>query len=176
MYFCNINIVLTKKTNDMKKIATLWTILAMMMLTMSFTSCTTEDQDIAYYLSGEWQGQLRSADGKRYDITMYFDQDGDNFYATHGYGYEIDHGWWGRNTRIGFDWAVRDGRIFINYYDGTHVIVDYDHLPHSHEPGARFSGFFVDSRTREDLAEFYLVKTGAYYYFSREANTTEETE
>ena len=158
----------------MRKFSTLCTILAMLTLTAVFTSCTDEDQDIAYYLAGEWQGQLRAADDNRYDVTMYFDQENDNYYATHGYGYEIDRGWWGRHSRIGFDWAVRDGNIYINYYDGTRVVVDYDQLPHSYDPGTRFSGYFVDYRTGEDLAEFYLVKTGARY--ARETGPVNEDE
>ena len=127
------------------------------MMSLSLVSCWDDDETIAFYLDGEWQGELLAADGQRYDVTMFFDQN-KNYYASSGTGYEIDRGWWGRNTRMAFDWRVSNGNIFITYADRTRVIVDYDRLPRSSMRGERFYGYFVDWNTDETLAEFTLVK------------------
>lgn len=141
----------------MKKIAVLWAVMLAAMMSFSLTSCMDGDEEIAYYLDGEWEGTLYSSDGVRYDVTMYFDQY-KNYYATSGTGYEVDRGWWGRNSRMAFDWRVSNGCIYITYADRTRVIVDYDVLPRSSMRGEVFSGYFVDWDTDMTLAEFTLRK------------------
>ena len=127
------------------------------LVSFSFVSCWDDDETIAYYLDGEWRGTIYAMDDQRYDVTIFFDQY-KNYYATSGTGYEIDRGWWGRNSRMAFNWYVKNSNIYIEYADRTRVIVDYDQLPHSSSPGERFWGYFVDWDTDETLAEFDLVK------------------
>ncbi|MBQ8046746.1 MAG: hypothetical protein IJ196_02315 [Prevotella sp.] len=142
----------------MKKMYNLMMMLMAGIMTMSLSSCYDEDEAIAYHLAGQWDGMITDMRGRRFDVTMYFDQHNNSIYANYGTGYEIDRGWQGRTSHIGFDWKVRDGEIYINYYDGTRVVVDYDNLPYNNRVGTRFTGYFVDWDTGETLAEFYLIR------------------
>lgn len=141
----------------MKRLFTLITLLMAAVTTATLTSCE-EDAGLAYYLAGEWRGQIISMAGDKYDVTMYFDQENNNPYATSGTGYEIDYGWRGHSNRMAFTWAVNSRTIRITYADRTRVVIDYDQLPRNSQPGQRFSGYFVDWDTDETLAEFYLTK------------------
>lgn len=145
----------------MKKLFTLITAVTMMALgSATLTSCN-DDQEIAYYLAGEWQGEITSVmTNERFNVTMFFDQNANDYYSTSGTGYEVDWGWQGRSSRMAFTWYVRNRGIRINYQDRTRVIAEWDQLPYNANPGQRFSGYFVDWDTGETLAEFYLVKMG----------------
>lgn len=141
----------------MKKFSVFFMVVMAAVMSFSFSSCLDDDEAIAYYLDGEWRGTIYSMDDQRYDVTMYFDQY-QNYYATSGTGYEVDRGRWGRNSRMAFNWYVKNGNIYIEYADRTRVIVDYDRLPRSAARGERFWGYFVDWNTDETLAEFDLTK------------------
>lgn len=133
----------------------------LLLCTLTLSSCISEDEQIAYNLEGVWQGEIR--DGRdRYDVTMAFEIDGNDYNGMRGRGYEIDRGWYSRNTEVGFSWVVRGGNIYIVYDDGTRVVVDYDRLPYTSNRGERFAGYFVDWYSNETLAEFYLVKVDSY--------------
>lgn len=139
----------------MKQFKALSTLLLLCM--MIFTSCTTESQDIAYYLNGTWAGYVDDG-GKRYDVNMSFIQDGGNYYATSGYGYENSRWSYLHTLKTRFRWYVEGKRIHLHYDDDVRVIVDYTQLPGSYNRGERFSGYFIDKRTGNELARFYLIK------------------
>lgn len=141
----------------MKRFKTLSAFFLLCMMTLTLASCTTEDQDIAYYLNGTWAGYVDDG-GKRYDVNMTFIQDGGNYYATSGYGYESSTWNYLHTSRARFRWYVERGYIHMYYDDGTRVVVDYTQLPGSYNRGERFSGYFIDEQTGDELALFYLIK------------------
>lgn len=141
----------------MKRFGIFPTFLLFCMMVLTMASCTSDDQDIAYYLNGTWMGYVD--DGKnRYDVNMTFVQDGGNYYATSGYGYEYSQWGYLHSSRTRFRWYVENGYIHMYYDDGTRVVADYNQLPRSYNRGERFSGHFIDEQTGEELALFYLIK------------------
>lgn len=138
---------------QMKKISAS---LFLIVLMMSLSSCTSEDQDIAYYLNGDWAGYV--VDGsKEYSVNMTFIQENGNYYATSGYGYEYSSWGYFHATRTRFQWFVENGNIYLYYEDGTRIIVDYDRLPGSSRD-ERFSGYFIEERSGTELARFNLIR------------------
>ena len=80
----------------MKKWYTLWTLLLMAVLSVSFTSCEWDDDDaIAYTLEGTWRGNMYMSsewDGRVYDATyseICFLRD--PYRYSSGTGYWIDY-------------------------------------------------------------------------------------
>ncbi len=142
----------------MKKKSTLFTLVFISILSLCFTSCQTDEQQLASYLDGIWEGNITN-DKDRWDVTMEFVQE--NPYSRSGYGYEEDHGWRnGSYTRVRFTWAVDLSRrlILLRYSDGTNVEVEYDRLPYSDRLSERFTGWMYTDRNSK--ASFYLLKTG----------------
>lgn len=143
----------------MKRISSLLGLLMTVALTLSLSSCQDNDERLAYYLDGIWQGYI--TDGyENYDVTMEFIQRG--FYDSYGYGYEYDTGWSrGRTTRTYFEWFVENRYIYIHYNDmphGTYVVMDYDRLPRTSAEGVTLIGQFVDEYSGAWLADFRLHK------------------
>ncbi len=92
------------------------------MMAFSLTSCD-EDHEIAFELDGTWRGQVESSKGPFYvDIRFY--QSG---FSKHGTGYEVDEEVYGNGySRAKFNWSVDNGCIFMNYDDGSRVVIaDY---------------------------------------------------
>lgn len=140
---------------------------AMVMTSLTFTSCYDEDVETSITLSGDWcgyfgmyyvyvdrHGHETPYDSYKTDISFYPDYD----YATHGYGYEVDY--YGvdspyRKIYHSFDWDIRNGNIYLTYNDEREydtVIRDYrmdEYL---------FTGYFDKGTTR-----FRLEKYGYYY-------------
>jgi len=134
------------------------TMLVMAFLFVGMTSCERDDEDIAWNLSGSWDGTITSyTNGRTYSATINFNQYGN---SNHGDGYEYD-GTWRYATGIGFDWAVENGCIYLDYDDNSHIIMDYDYMPSGYE-GDVLKGYFIDYETGERLAYFYLEKINNY--------------
>lgn len=137
--------------------------LLLIVTALTFISCQDDDEQLAYYLDGVWEGMIEDGQ-QRYDTTFKFYQEG-GIYSSHGYGEEYDSGWRAGTSYVGFDWSIRNGDIAIVYrnnpnYEIHNVYIDYDQLPASGNIGARFSGYMVDARSGQRVASFYLIKTG----------------
>ena len=105
----------------MKRFTTTWTLVLMAVLSFSLMSCQDDDERLAYYLDGVWQGNI-TTDSQDYSTTIEFFQDG--YYATSGYGYETSKGWsYGHTTRTYFEWWVQDRTIILHYSDSHRYIV-----------------------------------------------------
>lgn len=108
----------------MKKLTSFLTFAIVAILSFSFTSCD-EDHEIAIELNGTWNGTI-SADRDDYYVDIRFNQSG---FTRHGWGYEYDEPMgYGRGTYSRFNWRVDDGNIYLNYDDGSHVVISDYHL------------------------------------------------
>ena len=117
----------------MKKNLTSAIVMMMAMLTtmFTFTSCETDDEVIADYLTyGNWEGYLGTyyenrwgeyvQDGEFHTVWRFIPSAYDRYgYATSGYGDEVDYSTRRRNdyARCSFRWEVRNGNIYIEYDD-----------------------------------------------------------
>ena len=123
----------------MKKLYTTLMMAMMAMMTLSFTSCET-DEEIAYDLEGTWRGNMSIADayGESYvDSEITFLRypnsytEGNGLWADY-YGprdYEVYH----------FEWYVDFGTIYIRFSDGARVEIRNYSLSSN-----RFRGRFWD--------------------------------
>lgn len=105
--------------------------MAMLMTMFTFTSCETDDEVIADYLTyGNWEGYLGTyyenrwgeyvQDGEFHTVWRFIPSAYDRYgYATSGYGDEVDYSTRRRNdyARCSFRWEVRNGNIYIEYDD-----------------------------------------------------------
>ena len=137
---------MTKKLN-MRLMMALFAIL-------SLTACD-KDHEMAYYLDGIWNGQIRD-NRDTYAGTMEFIQD--NGFSRSGYGYEEDCSWTGHLSRAKFNWTVRDQCIYLRYNDGTSYVMECNYFPRYAREGENFSGIIYHERTKENIADFYLYK------------------
>lgn len=133
----------------MKKLTSIFTLALIAIMSFSLTSCD-EDQQIALELDGTWRGEVQSNKGPFYvDIRFY--QSG---FSTHGSGYEYDepvYGYGGDYAR--FSWSVNDGFIYLDYNDGSHVVIaDYSLR------NGQLSGYLQNARNGWDLGHIHLVK------------------
>ena len=128
-----------RKGTVMKKLYTTLMMAMMAMMTLSFTSCET-DEEIAYDLEGTWVGNMSIADdwGESYvesEITFLrypsSYTDGNGLWADY-YGprdYEVYR----------FEWYVEYGTIYIRFEDGARVEIRNYSLNSN-----RFRGSFWD--------------------------------
>lgn len=160
----------------MKKVFSLFSIIAMAGLCLMFTSCTDDDTEKAIYLSGEWQGtwnmyyiyEYPNGYKERYDsydtdIVFYPDRD----YATHGYGYQVDWYREGPFERLSykFYWDINNGVIHLTYpgYHDYDADIYYYHLDYDYFRG-RFSIEGEEFRLRK-LVDFYWYDYYPYDYY-----------
>lgn len=139
----------------MKKLSTLLTIALLSMMAFSLTSCD-EDHEIALELDGTWRGQIQSNKGP-FNVDIRFKQDG---FSRHGVGYEYDEPVYGRGEDYAeFDWSVSNGNIYMNYDDGSRVVIaDYTLR------GGQLSGYLQNARNGWDLGYIHLVKLSSNNY------------
>ncbi len=151
----------------MKKICTWIVCLLATMTTMTFSSCTVdEDTHEAMMLSGQWTGdfgmfyeiQDRWGNWHRfdsYDTDLVFYPDYD--YATHGTGKQVDY------YREGpyayqyyyFDWSVRNGVVYLTYpYDPELNTAIYNYSMNHDYFSGRFDGSSSTFRLRK-LVDYY---------------------
>ena len=161
----------------MKRIFTYTKMLFVALIATAGLCSCDEDDMIAYDLNGIWQGNIASSYYTHrygmvtdyYDTEIMFDQRG--AWGSGGTGYEIDRDRYGRYTKVFFDWSVRNGKIYISFEDGAHVIIR-DFETYRMSGIMRFRGYFDDYQTGEQIAEFSLMKIESpndYYdrYYSR---------
>lgn len=147
----------------MKKISTVLSMILISVMVLSFSSCDSDDVDEAYNLNGYWKGQITgnyytdrygNEGATYYDSEISFSQDGD--FSNGGTGYEMDYNQDDENdnTYSEFDWAVRNGNIYISYADGYDVII-YDYELYD----GYFRGSMENAKNGNHLADFNLIKT-----------------
>lgn len=131
-------------------------------MTLTVTSC--EDDEIARTLDGIWEGEVATeyftyrnytADYQYVDIHFYTDP---SHYAS-GTGVEYDYQSNHYYTKCEFTFSVKSGRIYLNYEDGTRVVIRNYTLKDN-----RFSGDFIDYDTGEYLATFNFYKVSDWRY------------
>lgn len=150
----------------MKRLDTYFTMIAIAMLSFTFTSCDIDDEAISYDLEGVWEGEIISGTYNRYgDYSESYTDVQIEFYENpyeyaKGGGREIDFDYYGRPTDIvRFNYAVRNGIIYMDYYDGSKVEIRRWNMW-----GDRFEGDFHDYRTGEYLASFRLYRVDSWGY------------
>ena len=160
----------------MKKLSAFLPMSLVVLLTMTVTSCQSDDEKLAYYLDGVWSGNILSG-SRTYDATIEFVQN--DYYSDYGYGYEYDSGWqYGRITKTYFKWWVRNGNIYLEYEDapGRYIVLRYNYLPTSNSLYVTMNGYFVDYDSGEPIAEFRLKKVLNHDGGYAKENKTVETE
>ena len=130
-------------------------LMTVMLAILSLTACD-KDHQMAYYLDGVWNGEIRD-NYDTYLVTMEFVQS--NNFSRSGYGYEEDCKWNGHVSRVRFDWSVRDQCIYLHYSDGTYYVMECDYFPRYARKGESFRGRIYNERTKVDIADFLLRKT-----------------
>lgn len=149
-------------SNNMKKFYNYTAALCMALMTMMLTTSCDDDTALAYDLDGVWQGTIigdyyydrYGTNSNDYSTEIMFRKDG----GHGGTGYEIDRRSGSRHeTKVEFDWNVRNGRIYIDYDDGYHVIIrDYETFWMGSFMHLR--GYFDNYDTGEQMASFDLIK------------------
>lgn len=154
----------------MKKLTTIMMMLLFAATTITFTSCETDDEDIAYSLEGVWKGSIVSGYYNRYgdyresytntQIEFY----NDPYHYASGSGREIDYNRYGWTDVVYFDYTVRNRNIYIDYEDGSSVAI-YNWEMYNDT----FEGEFHDYYTGEWLASFrlYYVSYGWGYGYDK---------
>lgn len=137
-------------------------LIAMAMTMMTMTSC--EDEMISSELQGIWRGEVAEEyfNGRYGHDMMYTEIElqffEDPFSFTKGSGIEVDY--YGRRyTECRFRYEVKNRVIYLDYNDGTHVMIYNWRMRNGH-----FIGDFHDYRTGDFLASFNLYKVADYSY------------
>lgn len=162
----------------MKKIYTLTMKALLLVLTLTtFSSCMTRDEQIAYDLSGEWEGYMGEdyysywgykGTGREYDTIIRFYRKGYSYNrgATSGYGEQVDYDPFNNDYRYReFMWSVANGRIRMTYETGQ-VIYIYDYGINNN----RFTGYMDCGDYKEihfDLYKTSSSKWDSYYGWSQ---------
>lgn len=144
---------------------------ALVALTVMVTLISCRDDEIAEDLAGIWEGEVAQAffvgrytyevDYQAVDIEFYKNP----YRYAKGDGVEYDYSGYDRYNdcyyyyRCSFVYEVKNGSIYIDYADGTHVVIrDYS------LSGTHFSGSFRHYPSERYLADFNFVRVGGYYY------------
>jgi hypothetical protein len=162
----------------MKKIYTYAMMALMSVLTMTtFTGCMTEDEAIAYDLSGEWEGYMGEdyysywgyeGTGREYDTAIRFYRKGYSYSrgATSGYGEQVDYDPYHNDSRYReFLWSVSGGRIRLSYDTGQ-VVYIYDFNINN----SRFTGYMECGNYKEIYFNLYKTtvdRWNTYYDWSQ---------
>lgn len=148
----------------MKKIYTLIT--AMLIASMSITtltSCQNNDEMVASYVDGYWEGDLTTSFysymGNAYIYTQ-IEFVRNNRYGGDGVERDYDKRYQYRDSY--FRWTVEDEYIIIRYDDGTQIYA-YFNGPRHDIDGDVMQGVFRDSRNGRALAEFTLHRISYWY-------------
>ncbi len=114
----------------MKTFTKFWVLMAMAMLTFSFTSCD-DDDEIAYTLEGTWQGNMYVStyyNDRYYDASyteVYFERDPYRYSSGVGYwvDYYNDYYWGGYNyVASHIEWTVNNRTIKIYFVEDNETV------------------------------------------------------
>lgn len=140
----------------MKKFYSFLTIALVAVMSMTFTSCD-EDHEIAFELDGTWEGVVYDRYNEKFYVDFRFYQDG---FSTHGYGYEYDRSRHG-DSYARFNWSVNNGNIYLNYNDGTRVVISNYRLG-----GGYLDGYLQETRSGWTKGDIHLTKVSHNPYDS----------
>lgn len=151
-------------------------LMAAMTMTL-FNSCMTEDEEIAYDLSGEWEGYMGEdyysywgyEGGRNYDTCIRFYRQGSSSYRygdTYGSGEQIDYAPGYGSRYRSFNWEVYRGEIRLSYSTGE-VVYIYDYSIN----GSRFSGYMDCGRSKEIRFELYKTTNFDWDYYHNWSQT-----
>ena len=159
----------------MKKILMLFVMAATM---LSLTSC--DDDKIAQTLDGVWEGQVSTARWNSYQyVDIQFSREG----YSDGYGVEYDYFSSGGYVECPFTYKVTNGRIFMEYEDGSRIAISNYTLTET-----QFSGEFCEwigsYSVGNVIARFDFVKVTSwrhnrysnYYYYIGKSDSTATSE
>lgn len=148
---------------------------------MMMSSCTDEDDQASYYLSGCWAGDMGMyyTDGYwdyyAYKTEIEFIPDYE--YATHGYGRQVDYyreGYY-PTMHYRFYWKVNNGVITLVYPDAPELNVNiFDYYLYDDY----FSGRIGDTPFRlYKIYDFYWDDNWGYddWYWSKPRNTVSDS-
>ena len=133
------------------------------MLSLTFTSCDMDDDDIAYNLDGIWEGEIRGSYYDRYGHGTTYNYARIEFYQNpykyaSGDGREIDFSDRSYYTEVvRFRYTVENGIMYISYEDGTDVRISHYTLYSD-----RFRGEFRDFHNDKYLASFDFVRVNSW--------------
>jgi len=146
------------------KILSLVSLLLTAVATLSLTSCD-KDYEEAAYLDGIWHGRIAQRYySEWYGVGSYEEWETEiQFYhndVTHGgRGRELDYNIYYDTYNLSeFSWTVKYGNIYIQYDDGTDIVIADYSMAHGY-----FTGVFYDPIEREDIATFRLEKLSSWY-------------
>ena len=148
----------------MKKLYTTLMMAMMAMMTLSFTSCES-DEEIARGLEGTWTGNMYIVDDYG-EATTYSEITFTRYssYDTSGVGVWYDYYADGYRSTSHFEWRVDWTNIYILFEDDVEVeIRHYDLRPN------RFTGRFWDG---DSEVSFELERPGGHYYTRGENETS----
>ena len=124
----------------MKKLYTTLMMAMMGMMTLSFTSCET-DEEIAYTLEGTWLGDMTIED---YNGVSYVESEitflKDPYTYSEGTGLWVDYYADGYYTPTHIEWYVKYGNIYIHFVEDNCDV----EIRHYTLTGDRFRGEFYD--------------------------------
>lgn len=147
----------------MKKIFNLVALLGIM--TLMLTSCN-RDERISWTLDGIWEGEVATEyfSHRWQEVVVQYQSVDIEFYADswggRGRGIEYDYTGYDTYYACEFYYEVRNGRIYLDYDDGSRMMIDRDY----YLTNRVFEGNFCDYRTGEFVAsfKFYKVAEGRY--------------
>lgn len=152
-------------------------VLFAMMAILLLSSCNWSHDDdayIAYDITGRWVGQLSEYYYDRFDwrvkgytySTMFEFYQGDRY---GGRGREVDYDHYGNYRTYNFRWTVEYGNIYLNYSDGTELVIDGYFVRNNHLYGKTYNGSLEIDLIRYDYSYDPWVSSADYYYWSRQA-------
>lgn len=159
----------------MKKLYTTLMMAMMAMMTLSFTSCET-DEEIAYTLEGTWTGDMSIEDWKGYsyvssEITFLKDP----YTYSEGSGLWVDYYYGGGYVPTHFNWFVEYGTIYIHFVeDNWDVEIRHYSLSDNHFRGKFYDGdkevrFDLYNTSRRYEGSYDWDRWGSSHYYTRSA-------
>lgn len=144
-----------------KKINSIFVALVALVMTMSMTGCSTDDDGYAAYLfEGYWEGRMGSVfyDELGYGTDYYYSQlDIVRTDEYGGYGQERDYYNSYSYTATNFEWEARDGYIYFYYDFRRPVVLNFG------GSGDRIYGQVFDPGTYEQIGNFDLRRINTWY-------------
>ena len=154
------------------------TLAVLAVLSLSFTSCEDNDEEIAYTLEGTWRGDMYVSaeyDGTVYDATyseICFVCDPHHY--SSGTGYWVDHysdAGWGRNHVVNhIEWKVNNESIKVYFVEEkATVFIENYRLDDKY-----FTGTIHDGDNYVDFSLRHITSPNWDYYFddyAKEDNT-----
>lgn len=146
----------------MQKQGKILALATLMMLPVLLVSCVQDDESVASFVDGYWEGELTA------DFYTYRGYETDYFYtqmqfvrtnAYGGYGFERDYNAYSNIPLYSnFNWSVKEGYIYIDYDQGEDVYAYFEPFYDSYVGRDGVRGVFRNVYNNRPLAQFTLYK------------------